>query len=79
MMLCTGKYQAPEQINKVLVCVVLSVLLRFKNRNKAFRKLNCFLNKQLLNKEFLKPYFPTLTLVEIINIKIKPYYLIPEC
>jgi hypothetical protein len=33
--------------------------------------------KQVIShKAFLKPYFLTLTLVEIINIKTKPYYLI---
>jgi hypothetical protein len=34
--------------------------------------------KQLVNNEFLKPYFMLLTLVEIINIKTKPYYLIQK-
>jgi len=37
MSICIGKYfWAAEKINKVQVCAVLYVLLRFKNKNKVF-------------------------------------------
>ena len=34
------------------------------------------INKKLVNKKFVKPYFLTQTLIEIVNIKTKPYYLL---